>query len=476
MASHENVSAQVWDTLLHTVRQYKLIPEGTRVLVGVSGGVDSLALLHALKQQRAILGCELHVATLDHGLRGEAGAADARHVAALASAWGLSVTWGVQDVPALAQAWGLGLEAAARRARYAFFAQVAVHVGAQTVAVAHHADDQAETVLMHVLRGTGLRGLQGMRPNSPMPDHPHLTLIRPLLHLKRSQLEAYCAANALKPREDATNADFGYLRNRLRGETLPYLATLNPQIHEALVRLGELAALDEAYLRQAYAREVEPHLRRSMGRWRVPLSRFAGLHLAMQGRLLLEALTHLADVPPSHATIDAARQWATQNAPDAQRDVPGSVRLRLSAQHLIVERHDAPPDLPAELIQMTPGEIALNVPTHQTLPGTAHMLILAEQPFTGAQVRLSVPPGAHLSLRTRQPGDRFQPLGMGGHSRKLKDWLMDRKIPPAARDRLPLLCVNERIAAVILGSAWPIAEPFAVTPDAARVIHGGVMA
>src|SRR5262249_43267249 len=148
--------------------------------------------------------------------RGQAGAEDAKFVVEMANSWGVPVTMGQIDVAKLAQEQRTGIEAAARLARYQFLAKVAHEVSALRIAVAHHADDQAETVLMHLIRGSGIRGLSGMAWSAPVPDHPDLTLIRPSLAVTRAQIEAYCAENSLIPRQDATNTDISLLRNRLR--------------------------------------------------------------------------------------------------------------------------------------------------------------------------------------------------------------------------------------------------------------------
>ncbi|MBZ0278007.1 MAG: tRNA lysidine(34) synthetase TilS, partial [Anaerolineae bacterium] len=235
----------MYQKFFQTIQKHNLIPPHTMIVVAVSGGADSLALLHLLRDIRKRLRCDLHVATLDHGLRGEAGAADARFVAETAASWGLPVTVGQVSVPALMSQTGQGLEAAARRARYAFLAQTAQTTGAAVIASAHHADDQAETILLHLLRGAGLNGLRGMAYRAPVPGYPHLTLIRPLLNVTRTEIDSYCREHGLVPREDASNQDVAMLRNRIRAEVLPRLRTINPQIAQALISLADNAAVDQ---------------------------------------------------------------------------------------------------------------------------------------------------------------------------------------------------------------------------------------
>ncbi len=216
------------------------LPPSVPLLIGVSGGPDSLALLHVLKS--IFSADQLVVAHLHHGWREEAGA-DAQFVTDTAVTWHIPCHIEKIDVAALAHAASLSLEEAGRKARYDFFARLAEETGAKVVAVGHHADDQAETVLMHLLRGSGLAGLRGMRPVSPLPGMPELKLIRPFLAASRAEIEQYCRENHLQPISDSTNQDTTFFRNRLRHELLPLLRTYNPQIDS---HLQQMAAIIEA--------------------------------------------------------------------------------------------------------------------------------------------------------------------------------------------------------------------------------------
>ncbi|NTU85914.1 MAG: tRNA lysidine(34) synthetase TilS, partial [Chloroflexales bacterium] len=225
------------------------------LLMAVSGGPDSLCLLHLLCGLRAEGGPALHVAHLDHGVRGEQARAEAEAVVATAAAWGVPATVIYRDVPPLARAAGEGLQAAARRARYAFLAATAQAVGAQGVAVAHQADDQAETVLLHALRGAGLAGLRGMREVVPWAEWgaPHgavgggCALIRPLLTTTRAEIGAYCARHELAPADDPSNSSPRYARARVR-RLLPTLAAENPRVVAALGRTARVCADDYDFI------------------------------------------------------------------------------------------------------------------------------------------------------------------------------------------------------------------------------------
>ncbi len=246
-----------------TIQRYQMLGSGDAVVVGVSGGPDSLCLLHLLLCLRDEYDLTLHIAHLNHRLRGTEADSDAAFVGQLAQKWALPATVESRDVAALAEEGRLAIEEAARQARYAFLARTARQVGAQRIAVGHNADDQVETIVMHWLRGAGLAGLRGMQPVSKLEEmrlgeekeavgHKtvDLLLIRPLLETPRSAIEAYCAAHELEPRFDRSNLDTTYYRNRLRHELLPFLETFNPRIREVILRSASIFSADYAYLRE----------------------------------------------------------------------------------------------------------------------------------------------------------------------------------------------------------------------------------
>ena len=239
----QDICSQVEEKVRRAIAAGPLWQAGETVVVAVSGGADSLCLLHVLRALQPEHGAQLHVAHLDHRFRGEEAACEARAVAGLAQDWGLACTVEAVDVPALMAREGLSAEEAGRQARYRFLAHVAARVGARAIALGHTADDQVETVLAHLLRGSGPLGLRGMRPVSPpapwmveglAPSVP-LRLVRPLLEVTRGETEAYCAALGLNPARDPWNEDRRFQRVRLRREVIPLLETLNPQVREALL-------------------------------------------------------------------------------------------------------------------------------------------------------------------------------------------------------------------------------------------------
>jgi len=321
------------------IRKFQLITVGQALIVGVSGGADSLVLLHILNLLAPRLGITLHAATLDHQLRGEESAGDVRFVEQICREWGVPVTVGQADVVHLARERQLGIEAAARVARYDFLAEVAHKLGAPSVAVAHHADDQAETVLLHLLRGAGVHGLAGMALRSPVPGHEDLSLIRPLLRASRAEIEAYCQEHHLVPRHDSTNADTSLLRNAIRLEVLPFLAHYSPHVKPALARLAEIAAVEDEYVEQ-HVLLFTKSAAVTVLKQRISIDReaFHGLHSALQRRVLLWTAAQLGHTENTSANrILDAIEIAMRGRHGAIGLLGGRFRLRVEYNLLWVE-------------------------------------------------------------------------------------------------------------------------------------------
>jgi tRNA(Ile)-lysidine synthetase-like protein len=477
------IRRQVEEQVAQAIARGALWVPGETVVVAVSGGADSLCLLHALRALQPRHGGRLHVAHLDHRLRGEASAAEASRVADLARAWGLPATVGAVDVPALMQQEGLSAEEAARRARYRFLAGVAAAEGAAAIALGHTADDQAETVLMHIVRGAGPAGLRGMRPAAPLapglaaglalPRPPRL--VRPLLALTRAETESYCAACGLVPARDAWNEDPRFLRVRLRREVLPLLETINPRVRAALLRLAELAAVQEDGL-EGLLDERWPALAAVDGGCvRLDLGAWRALPTALRLQALRRAVSAVRGHPEDltgESTMAAAQMEGL--AVGAEVALVEDLVARREYAALAVGRRaalDAAPSWPDLEGRIVP----LLVPGRTVLPG-GHVLETEVLLPAAAEYRAAGPLEAYLDaaacgrrlwLRTRRPGDRFRPLGLGGQ-KKLQDLYVDERVPRSERDRVPLV-VSPRGIAWVVGCR--LDERFRVRPETARVLH-----
>ena len=457
-------------TVSRALLRKNLLPTSGRLIVGVSGGTDSLALLHILNALRDRLSIHLDVATLDHGLRGQAGADDAHFVSETAQAWGLPVTVGYIDVRLLAHEQHIGIEAAARLARYAFLASVADQVSATHIAVAHNADDQVETVLFHLLRGTGLTGLAGMAYTSPLPQRPDLTLIRPLLDVPRADLDAYCSERGLQPRHDASNEDTTYTRNRLRHQIIPVLRDVSPQIERNLRQLADIAHIEDDFVDAALHQAIDAHVTQSDRRIRLPRAIFKEMHTALQRRFVLWAARSLAAGDNlGYIHTAAAVELALRGEVGSRAQITDGLHLRNDYAWIVVEHEDTPVTADRPLLPL--GTV---IPV--AIPGITQVksswtLEASLTPFEPRGIRLAISESATVMLRGRREGDRIASLGLHGHHHKVTKWMIYWQVPRELRERVPLLIVDAEIAAIWWTPMPIISQKFAVTDESPRIVY-----
>ncbi len=490
--AQDSLNSSLLAAVQAAIAEHHLFPGSGAIVVGVSGGPDSVCLLHLLKRlcepRGPYCGIRLHVAHLDHGLRGEAGRSDAAFVADLAAQWGVPCTLGQEDVPALARGSHRSLEEVARQTRYAFLRKVAARVSAARIAVAHHADDQVETLVMHWLRGSGLAGLAGMRAREG-------DVIRPLLHRSRAEILRYCEQHQLAYREDVSNQDRRFLRNRVRHDLLPMLEQYNPNLRETLLRNAAVLAEEYAYIQaQVDACWSDVIVSEERSRLVGEVEAYRRLPLALRRHVLLRAgrsvsgeETHLA-----LRHVEACDALLARAAGTGARHLPGGLRLRRVYGQFIFEYllgEDSSEPVPVE---GTPGALAkqqvcvpLSVPGEARLPGTrwlvrAHVLDRQnglppgyERGGAGGRRRWGymdldvVQTYQPLHVRTRRAGDRFRPLGMPS-AKKLQDVLVDAKIPRAERDTLPLVCGADD--SILWLAGYQVADLVKLTPTTRRVL------
>ena len=323
-------------TMTRTIRRHQMLREGERVLVGLSAGPDSSALLHALVLLAPRLKLRLEAAHVHHRIRGEQADRDAEAARALAERLRVPFWLETVDVPAYARSQGLSLETAARLLRLQALERVAARQGCSRVALGHTADDQAETVLMWVLRGTGPAGLAGIPPVRGI-------FVRPLLAVWRRDVLAYCEAAGLSPVQDETNLSLRHLRNRLRLEVLPYLeSTVRPGVREALWRLAAIALDEHAYMQQEVSEVWERLLlSRSEGRIELDVRALRTLHPALGRRTLVRAYEevsggHRGELGLVH--VEALWEAVLRGSGGVRVPLPGRVVARIARGRLMLER------------------------------------------------------------------------------------------------------------------------------------------
>ncbi|HAA75153.1 TPA: tRNA lysidine(34) synthetase TilS [Candidatus Latescibacteria bacterium] len=424
------------DRFLNTCRMTE--PSDT-VLVAVSGGLDSVSLLAALRSLAERRDLRLHVAHLDHGIRGSASAGDAAFVLELADRYDLPCHSEAVDTPRLAAKSKRSLEEAARDARKAFLSRVADDIGADRIATAHHLDDQAETVLLRLFRGSGTTGLAGIRPISEDGR-----VIRPFLNVSRQEIRAYAAARALEWREDATNTDSTYHRNRIRNVVMPLLTeAFDPRVPEAVYRAAQVLQADDDALDQITLDASKTVIcARSERKIALDGPAFFGYHVAVQRRLIRHCLGRVGH-DPRRVTFGLIDRLLTRF-----KRGPGFVQVTtdLTASNtgrLILLGAEAP--VFEEPIGLGPNQIDAidaKLSVDDVLRPEFPTRFSAIPPFEVWFDREILP--KNLVMRTVRPGDRIRPFGSTG-SRKVHDVLIDRKVPRLIRDEVPVLADRDEV-------------------------------
>lgn len=422
---------------LKAVNKYNLFHRKEKVLVGVSGGPDSVALLYLLYQYRKELRIYPHVVHLHHGIRGAAADRDAKYVEQLADKYSFPIAIKRVNVPALAEKGKKNLEEVGREARYDFFAEAGRRMGISKVVTAHTADDQAETYLMRLIRGAGARGLAAMQPVTKLGS---MTIVRPLLSAWRFEVEDYCHQHDLKPHIDHTNFLLQYLRNRMRHELLPNLQKINPNVKEVLVQSAELAYEDERY----FARIVEQLWERGKA---LRVEELNKQEFSVLSRLILKGIEvakgNLREINFGHILaiiekIEDLEAW--------ELHLPGGLYVLSDGRNLSFTKKQQ------KVVRQKKFRYEIKVPGVTVVPEVKKR-IKTFAVRSGIKFDTSEPSVAYLDrarlgrklfVRNWREGDTFQPLGMSG-SKKLSDFFIDQKVPREERDRVLILTDNKKI-------------------------------
>jgi len=423
-----------------TIAEYEMIKAGDLVIAGVSGGPDSLALLHLLKSLQAELDFRLHLGHVDHTFRGEEAEAEAEWVQETAEKWEIPCTIYKANVPQIAKEKGLSPEEAGHLVRKSFFLELLNKLGGQKVALGHQADDQAETVMMHFLVGTGMEGLQGIKPIN-------LPFIRPLLFIRREEIENYCLAHDLEPRMDPSNNQEIYLRNKIRHQVIPWLEQeINPNLVETLNRTANIMQIEEDFLQRETAGLAQRFLQSRQNRVSLAIKEWDLLHEGLQRRLIRLAYQRLVKsqgLPFLH--VEGVQNLIKEGQVSKYIQLPGKIIAEKGYSEIFFyDEKDLAPFMTeiASRPLKIPGETFI-AETGQKI--SAEIVERASVPRNKGEVYLPWEESApKFYVRSRRTGDRFTPLGLQG-TKKIKDYFIEKKIPRKQRDKILLVVAGSEI-------------------------------
>jgi tRNA(Ile)-lysidine synthase len=461
------------DRARHTIRRYGLLPPGARVGVALSGGADSVALLHVLLEiageGRFEIAGLIH---LNHLLRGEESDADEAFCRRIAAGCSLPLHVEREDVRSRARQAAVSLEHAAHDARYALFARAAAQLDAQVVAVAHTRDDQAETYLLRLLRGAGPRGLGGMHPRSG-------TVIRPFLDASRAEVRGFLTQRQLAHREDSSNGDLAIPRNRVRHELIPFLEKrFSPGITEVLARGSAIAREDAHHLDAAAGDAARRLVVERRGQVEIAITGLLAESPSIARRVVRDAQQRVSG--GAFIDFDAAEAilaLAESDSPGAV-DLPGHRVNRLGETLVLTRRagRSIPRTVAAAFsygldvpgcVRVPEADCAISATPQAVPPGQSAG---SRWPLVGRGEQVVVE-ARHLDgplvVRSRRPGDTFRPLGLGGH-KKLQDLFVDAKIERKLRDSIPLVVDPE--GRIVWVAGLSVAEDFRVTDGTKAVV------
>lgn len=427
-----------------TIKKYNMIHRGDRIIVAVSGGPDSVCLLHVLFKLKEKYELTLFVAHVNHQLRGLHADEDMRFVREMSESLGLPFYAKVENVAKLASDMHMSLEQAGRYVRYNFFRELKGQLKADKIAVAHNKDDQAETVLLHFLRGTGTQGLTGMDPVSG-------DIIRPLIEFSRKDIETYIKENGLKYRTDYTNYEINYTRNRIRLELIPYLREhFNRKITDVIVQTADILREEDNYIQKDVEEVCKRICHMSQDGVQINLKEFSELQLAIKRRLIKKAIQMVKgnDLNVEFKHINYIIDFVEHGNSGNRIDIPGNLCVGLQYGKIKVF-----------LSSCTSAKLDFSYSL--VIPGETHIEELNARIYAATETHVEPDfndkykayldyeklPG-ELFVRTRKNGDYIVPFGMKGR-KKLKDYFIDAKVPIEVRDRIPLIASGSEIIWII---------------------------
>ncbi|HOQ37958.1 MAG TPA: tRNA lysidine(34) synthetase TilS [Acetivibrio sp.] len=457
------------DKVLDAIEKHKLINKGDGIVIGVSGGPDSLCLLHILYSLKDKMGLKLFVAHVNHMLRGDESLKDESFVGDICRKLNIVFESVHIDIGKLAKERGLSLEEAGRMERYRFFDSVADRYGAERIAVAHNKNDQAETVLMNIIRGSGLDGLKGM-------EYKRGRIIRPFLQIERAEIENYCREHGLEPRVDSSNLENIYTRNRIRLDLIPHIDSLfKTDIVKSIGRLADLVREDSSFIEEQIDKvynNINIEVKESEAT--LNISEIKGYHIAVIRRIIRNIIKeirgNLKGIESIH--VDSITDLIENGRTGAMLHLPGGLRVLKSYEMLKIymgEKEAGVPDFNKRVT--VPGATRID-----EINSSVEAFIIDEpkniKDFNKAKSDSMVQFFDYdrlkdgINIRYRKDGDIFKPLGSVG-TKKLKEFFIDSKIPRHIRDRIPLISKDKEIVWII---GYKISDKFKVTENTKTIL------
>ena len=456
-----------------TMLKYNMIQKGDSIVVGISGGADSVCLLHLLKSISEEYAIKLYGVHLNHMFRGAEADADALYVEEFCKALNIPSFIRVFDVPAYARQKGLSSEEAGREVRYKLFYEILNKVGATKIAVAQNLNDHAETILMRFMRGTGAEGLTGI-------DAVRGEIIRPLIEVERREIEEYCSCNFLEPRLDKTNLEPIYSRNKVRLELLPYIQdNFNPNIMNSLVRLADILRDENDFLERLTQKEFEKLAQSRENEIVFNIEEISKLDPAIRKRLIRLGILRLAGslTGYDYRNIENVLELRSRNT-GAAVVLPRGLKAYVSYQNLILAKHIEKKDEKWYYNLITEGvnkieQLNAIIQIHRIKKED-----IAQNTFSSTNKQRALNSfntvyidedkiNDGLTFRNRREGDRFSPVGMKG-SKKLKDYFIDEKVPKADRDSVELIADGSEIVWII---GKRLSEKYRLTNETRHVLQ-----
>lgn len=489
-SNHPAIRPPFLQKILQTIEEHGMIRKGEAVLAGVSGGPDSMALFHALMALSDVLNIRLGLAHLNHCLRGDDSDTDEQFVATEARRLGVPFYSKQADVRQESEKTGLSLEEAARAARYRFFDSIRKDHGFDKIALGHHLDDNAELILLYLLRGSGPSGISGIPPVRG-------AVVRPLIRVYRSEIMKFIQSRKIDYVIDASNKDPRFLRNKIRHELMPVLkAGYNPKIIRSLNRLGNILRMENDWISDIVAPLYDAACVGSYeNRAVLKVAALRSLHPAAQGRVIRNAIFQvkgdLRRISWTH--VESIVQFIQRNFSEEhavlRMDLPDRMRVIRSADHLILLRETLSLRQAKTLLEpAAPG-----IFEYPVSPDDIHSRALVEVPEISARIRFTKICGGRIPdlsaggpntaffdwdrlqfpivIRNAKPGDRFTPLGAPG-TQKLKKFFIDHKIPKAVRYSVPVVIGGRDIFWV---GGHRISEHVKVTPKTITVLKAEIL-